>query len=318
MSETLKPSPRSRERLPTLPAFACGHADRRGAPSFFLGTGGRGPRSVLFGAGWAANRMRFWRRPDPQLAGSCSLVRYKTLSRELVERRRAEEEALRLAERPLTGACNRRSFLKAVTTSPVTASGADARSRSGYRYDHFKNINDYTAQSGATQCCSQAPRAARDPARQCAAGAAGGDEFASQLTYSREHVASKTGEPGRQRRQPIEVKTPVGSARDRRAAAPFRGPMPGRPGSAYETRRRCYYQPKSRAETACMVRACMDTNSAYAGSSKRSRRGRATMIDPLRAQIDLEPRIWLRNVGAGQSPDLGLGARINPRGREMG
>ena len=76
--------------------------------------------------------VRFWRglgaEPDAVLANALILniavilfgwSRYKALSKELAERRKSEEEALRLADTdPLTGCHNRRSFLPAVNGLP--------------------------------------------------------------------------------------------------------------------------------------------------------------------------------------------------------
>lgn len=114
----------------------------------FVATGG----SVL------PSLVRFWRgqgaEPDALLANALILNiavilfgwrRYKQLSAELAERRRAEQEALRLAETdPLTGCRNRRSFLPAVNDlAEIARAEGKVMAVALIDLDHFKNINDF-------------------------------------------------------------------------------------------------------------------------------------------------------------------------------
>jgi len=102
--------------------------------------------------------VRFWRgqgaEPDALLANALILNiavilfgwhRYKQLASELAERRRAEQDALRLAETdPLTGCRNRRSFLPAINElAETTRREGTALAVALIDLDHFKNINDY-------------------------------------------------------------------------------------------------------------------------------------------------------------------------------
>ncbi|MBX9897639.1 MAG: EAL domain-containing protein [Qipengyuania sp.] len=161
----------------------------------FLATGG----TVL------PDLVRFWRglgsKPDAILANALILniavilfgwSRYKTLSRELLDRRRSEEEALRLADTdPLTGARNRRSFLPAVNDLARYASGAGREIAVGLiDLDHFKNINDYHGHKlGDVVLLETAARFGEILPENALLARLGGDEFAFALTYAREDHA---------------------------------------------------------------------------------------------------------------------------------
>lgn len=158
----------------------------------FLATGG----TVL------PDMVRYWRgiggEPDVILANALVLniavilfgwIRYKALSRELAERRRSEEQALKLAETdPLTGAKNRRSFLPAVDGLMIDAAGAGREVAVGLiDLDHFKNINDYHGhQIGDEVLLEVAARFADLLPAHALLARLGGDEFAFALSYERD------------------------------------------------------------------------------------------------------------------------------------
>jgi diguanylate cyclase (GGDEF)-like protein len=161
----------------------------------FLATGG----TVL------PELVRFWRglggQPDVILANALILniavilfgwSRYKALSRELAERRKSEEQALRLADTdPLTGCQNRRSFLPAVNAlaSSATASGREI-AVGLIDLDHFKAINDYHGHQIGDGVLLAASARFRDLLPDGALLARlGGDEFAFALAYHRDDHA---------------------------------------------------------------------------------------------------------------------------------
>ena len=161
----------------------------------FVATGGSVlPDLVLFWRGLGA-------KPDAVLANALILniavilfgwSRYKALSRELAERRKSEEEALRLADTdPLTGCHNRRSFLPAVDELAVLAAAQDRELSVGLiDLDHFKNINDYHGHKLGDVVLLEVSRRFTDILPESAMLARlGGDEFAFALTYRREDHA---------------------------------------------------------------------------------------------------------------------------------
>lgn len=155
----------------------------------FLATGGTVlPDLVLYWRGLGS-------RPDAILANALILniavilfgwSRYKTLTHELVERRRSEEEALRLADTdPLTGTRNRRSFLPAVNDLARYAAGANREIAVGLiDLDHFKSINDYHGHKlGDAVLLETAARFNAILPEGSLLARLGGDEFAFALTY---------------------------------------------------------------------------------------------------------------------------------------
>lgn len=146
----------------------------------------------------------YWRglgsKPDAILANALILniavvlfgwSRYKTLSQELMERRRSEEEALRLADTdPLTGTRNRRSFLPAVNDLARYAEGARREIAVGLiDLDHFKNINDYHGHKlGDAVLLETAARFGEILPEGSLLARLGGDEFAFALTYPGEDL----------------------------------------------------------------------------------------------------------------------------------
>lgn len=143
--------------------------------------------------------VRFWRgvgaEPDAVLANALILniavilfgwSRYKQLSRELAERRKSEVEALRLADTdPLTGCCNRRSFIPAVGEMAREAQSSRRAFAVGLiDLDHFKNINDYHGHKlGDAVLLEIARRFGAILPEGALLARLGGDEFAFCLTY---------------------------------------------------------------------------------------------------------------------------------------
>lgn len=296
----------------------------------FLATGG----TVL------PELVRYWRglggEPDVILANALILniavilfgwSRYKALSRELVERRKSEEQALRLADTdPLTGCQNRRSFLPAVNALAAAAAGSGREVAVGLiDLDHFKAINDYHGhQIGDGVLLATAARF-RDLLPEGALLARlGGDEFAFALAYHNEdHArieslvdrlvgsAANAIEIGDAQ---LEVSVSVGVASSRHAGdADFRAA-----GGGEDLMNRAdiaMYQAKKRGRNRLQwFEPAMEYEQRFRGELEAGiRRGlRAGEFVPFyEQQIDLDTGelIGFEMLARWQSPDLGL---VNP------
>ena len=110
--------------------------------------------------------------------------RYSTLTRELLERSKAESEARKLADSdPLTGCCNRRGLVPAVDL--MLAERSDGRGNVALLLidlDNFKSINDRSGhQAGDFVLIETAARIARVLPQGAMLARMGGDEFACAL-----------------------------------------------------------------------------------------------------------------------------------------
>ena len=202
----------------------------------FLATGG----TVL------PELVRYWRgfggEPDVILANALILnitvilfgwSRYKALSRELVERRNSETQALKLAETdPLTGARNRRSFLPAVEALIAEAVAVDRDVAVGLiDLDHFKNINDYHGHQVGDEVLLELAARFSDllPPRALFARL-GGDEFAFAVAYQSENrtqievmaerMVAAAAKPIHASEAELEVSASIGVAATRDADSP--------------------------------------------------------------------------------------------------
>ena len=292
----------------------------------FLATGGTVvPDLVLFWRGMGS-------KPDAILANALILniavilfgwSRYKTLSRELVERRRSEEEALRLADTdPLTGTRNRRSFLPAVDDLARYAGGADREIAVGLiDLDHFKNINDYHGHKlGDAVLLETAARFIEILPESVLLARLGGDEFAFALTYAREdHVRIETlvdrlvasaAKPIEIEDATLEISASIGVASSRDAEWPE-----GQGGSGEALMNRAdiaMYQAKKQGRNRLQwFEPAMEYEQRFRGELEAGiRRGlRGDQFVPFyEQQIDLETGelIGFEMLARWQSPDLGL------------
>ncbi len=292
----------------------------------FLATGGTVvPELVLSWRGMGA-------KPDAILANALILniavilfgwSRYKTLSRELVERKKSEKEALRLADTdPLTGARNRRSFLPAVNDLARYASGSDREIAVGLiDLDHFKNINDYHGHKlGDAVLLATAARFADILPDDALLARLGGDEFAFALTYAREdHVRIETmvdrlvasaARPIAVDAVILEVSASIGVASSREAEWPD-----GQSGSGEALMNRAdvaMYQAKKQGRNRLQwFEPAMEYEQRFRGELEAGiRRGlrEAQFVPYYEQQVDLETSeiIGFEMLARWQSPDLGL------------
>ncbi|WFL77452.1 EAL domain-containing protein [Altererythrobacter arenosus] len=114
--------------------------------------------------------------------------RYRELTNEIAERRKAEEVARQLAETdPLTGCLNRRSMTRATT---ALRSEAEARDQSIAFFmidlDNFKQINDMNGHSTGDRVLTKIAQVLRDNLpSEASLARLGGDEFAIVLPFDR-------------------------------------------------------------------------------------------------------------------------------------
>ena len=280
--------------------------------------------------------VRFWRglgaEPDAVLANALILniavilfgwSRYKALSKELAERRKSEEEALRLADTdPLTGCHNRRSFLPAVNGLAELARAEDRELTVGLiDLDHFKNINDYHGHKlGDVVLLEVATRFSDILPQSAMLARLGGDEFAFALTYCREdHVRIETmvdqlvasaAKPIHADDTVLEISASIGVASSRDADSFSIGP-----GSGEQLMNRAdiaMYQAKKQGRNRHQwFEPAMEYEQRFRGELEAGiRRGlRADEFVPYyEQQIDLETGdlIGFEMLARWQSPDLGL------------
>ncbi len=295
----------------------------------FLATGG----TVL------PELVRFWRglgaQPDIILANALILniavilfgwSRYKALSRELAERCKSEEKALRLADTdPLTGCQNRRSFLPAVNALAGTAAASGREIAVGLiDLDHFKNINDYHGhQLGDAVLLETSSRFAALLPEGALLARLGGDEFAFALTYLRDQhprietlvdkLVASAARPIQVDDTTLEVSASVGVASSRDANC-----ADGAVGGGEHLMNRAdiaMYQAKKRGRNRLQwFEPAMEYEQRFRGELEAGiRRGlRADEFVPYyEQQIDLETGdiIGFEMLARWQSPDLGL---VNP------
>jgi diguanylate cyclase (GGDEF)-like protein len=292
----------------------------------FLGTGG----TVL------PELVRYWRglgaEPDAILANALVLniavilfgwSRYKALSRELVERRRSEQEALRLADTdPLTGAKNRRSFLPAVNDLVVEAEAAGQEIAVGLiDLDHFKNINDYHGhQIGDAVLLETAARFGALLPVGALLARLGGDEFAFAVSYAGDdhpyietmvdRLVAAAARPIEAADQEIEISASIGIASSRGAEWADNGA-----GNGEQLMHRAdiaMYQAKKQGRNRLQwFEPAMEYEQRFRGELEAGiRRGlRADEFVPYyEQQIDLETDelIGFEMLARWQSPELGL------------
>jgi diguanylate cyclase (GGDEF)-like protein len=295
----------------------------------FLATGG----TVL------PELVRSWRglggQPDVILANALLLniavilfgwSRYKLLSRELVERCKSEEQALRLADTdPLTGCQNRRSFLPAVNALAESAAASGREIAVGLiDLDHFKTINDYHGHKlGDVVLLETSGRFNELLPSGALLARLGGDEFAFALTYlSDEHgriealidrLVASAARPIQIDETTLEISVSVGvaSSRDTNEA--------GGPGAGGENLMNradmAMYQAKKRGRNRLQwFEPAMEYEQRFRGELEAGiRRGlRADEFVPYyEQQVDLETGeiIGFEMLARWLSPDLGL---VNP------
>lgn len=292
----------------------------------FLGTGG----TVL------PELVRYWRgfgaEPDAILANALVLniavilfgwSRYKALSQELAERRRSEEEALRLADTdPLTGAKNRRSFLPAVNALVNEAGEAGKEVAVGLiDLDHFKNINDYHGhQIGDLVLLETAARFTDLLPVDSLLARLGGDEFAFAVSYRGEdhlrietlvdRLVASAARPIAAEDAELEISASIGVASSRDAEWPD-----GAGGTGEQLMNRAdiaMYQAKKQGRNRLQwFEPAMEYEQRFRGELEAGiRRGlRADEFVPYyEQQIDLETDeiIGFEMLARWQSPDLGL------------
>jgi diguanylate cyclase (GGDEF)-like protein len=295
----------------------------------FLATGG----TVL------PELVRFWRgfggQPDVILANALILniavilfgwSRYKALSRELTERCRSEEQALRLADTdPLTGCQNRRSFLPAVNALSATATASGREIAVGLiDLDHFKNINDYHGHKlGDAVLLQTAARFSELLPEGALLARLGGDEFAFALTYLSDdyprieslvdRLVASAARPIEIDETTLEVSASVGVATSRDVNC-----ADGQSGGGEHLMNRAdiaMYQAKKRGRNRLQwFEPAMEYEQRFRGELEAGiRRGlRANEFVPFyEQQIDLETGeiIGFEMLARWQSPDLGL---VNP------
>ena len=291
---------------------------------------------VATGGNVLPSLVRYWRgmgaEPDAVLANALILniavilfgwSRYKALSKELAERRKSEEEALRLADTdPLTGCHNRRSFLPAVDGLTRVASDEDREVVVGLiDLDHFKNINDYHGHKlGDVVLLEVATRFTDILPDNAMLARLGGDEFAFALTYRREdHVRIETmidqlvasaAKPIHADDTVLEISASIGVASSRDAETTVDGP-----GAGEQLMNRAdiaMYQAKKQGRNRLQwFEPAMEYEQRFRGELEAGiRRGlRGDEFVPYyEQQIDLETGeiIGFEMLARWQSPDLGL------------
>lgn len=295
----------------------------------FLATGG----SVM------PELVRYWRglggQPDVILANALILniavilfgwSRYKALSRELAERCRSEEQALRLADTdPLTGCQNRRSFLPAVNALAGSAIASGREIAVGLiDLDHFKTINDYHGhQLGDGVLLETSSRFSELLPEGALLARLGGDEFAFALTYPRDdhgriealvdRLVASAARPIQIDDTTLEISASVGvaSSRDTNGADDHAS------GGEHLMNRAdmAMYQAKKRGRNRLQwFEPAMEYEQRFRGELEAGiRRGlRSNEFVPFyEQQIDLETGdiIGFEMLARWQSPDLGL---VNP------
>lgn len=252
--------------------------------------------------------------------------RYKLLSRELVERCKSEEQALRLADTdPLTGCQNRRSFLPAVNALAESAAASGREIAVGLiDLDHFKTINDYHGHKlGDAVLLETSGRFNELLPSGALLARLGGDEFAFALTYlSDEHgriealidrLVASAARPIQIDETTLEISVSVGvaSSRDTNEA--------GGPGAGGENLMNradmAMYQAKKRGRNRLQwFEPAMEYEQRFRGELEAGiRRGlRADEFVPYyEQQVDLETGeiIGFEMLARWLSPDLGL---VNP------
>lgn len=292
----------------------------------FLGTGG----TVL------PELVRYWRgigaEPDAILANALVLnitvilfgwSRYKALSEELVQRRKSEQEALRLADTdPLTGAKNRRSFLPAVDALVMEANAAGKDVAVGLiDLDHFKNINDYHGhQIGDAVLLETAARFTALLPFDALLARLGGDEFAFAVAYVGENHAfvetmvdrlvASAAMPITVEGHELEISASIGVASSRDAGWSGNGASTGE--QLMHRADIAMYQAKKQGRNRLQwFEPAMEYEQRFRGELEAGiRRGlRADEFVPYyEQQIDLETDelIGFEMLARWQSPDLGL------------
>ena len=280
--------------------------------------------------------VRFWRgigaEPDAVLANALILniavilfgwSRYKALSKELVERRKSEEEALRLADTdPLTGCYNRRSFLPAVDDLAAQANVENRELTVGLiDLDHFKNINDYHGHKlGDVVLLEVAGRFTAILPESAMLARLGGDEFAFALMYGREdhgriesmidQLVASAAKPIPADDAVLEISASIGVASSRDT-----GLFDAGPGSGEQLMNRAdiaMYQAKKQGRNRHQwFEPAMEYEQRFRGELEAGiRRGlRADEFVPYyEQQIDLETGeiMGFEMLARWQSPDLGL------------
>lgn len=295
----------------------------------FLATGG----TVL------PELVRFWRglggEPDVILANALILniavilfgwSRYKALSRELVERRKSEEKALRLADTdPLTGCQNRRSFLPAVNALAVSAIASGRAIAVGLiDLDHFKTINDYHGHKlGDAVLLETSTRFSALLPEGALLARLGGDEFAFGMSYLPEdharmeslvdRLVASAAKAISAENTTLEISASVGVASSLDADLPEDHPAVGE--QLMNRADIAMYQAKKRGRNRLQwFEPAMEYEQRFRGELEAGiRRGlRANEFIPYyEQQIDLETGelIGFEMLARWQSPDLGL---VNP------
>mgnify|MGYP002780512932 CR=1 FL=1 len=282
----------------------------------------------------------YWRgfggQPDVILANALILniavilfgwSRYKALSRELVERCKSEEQALRLADTdPLTGCQNRRSFLPAVNALAGSAAASGCEIAVGLiDLDHFKAINDYHGhQLGDGVLLETAARFTELLPEGALLARLGGDEFAFALTYHNdEHprietlvdrLVASAANAIQIGDTTLEISASVGVASSRHADG-TEFPAAGGGENLMNRADMAMYQAKKRGRNRVQwFEPAMEYEQRFRGELEAGiRRGlRANEFVPYyEQQIDLETGeiIGFEMLARWQSPDLGL---VNP------
>jgi diguanylate cyclase (GGDEF)-like protein len=292
----------------------------------FTGTGGTVIPELIF----------YWRglgaEPDAILANALFLniavilfgwSRYKALSRELIERRRSEQEALRLADTdPLTGARNRRSFLPAVNALVDDARSVGKEVAVGLiDLDHFKTINDYHGhQIGDAVLLETAARFTDLLPHDALLARLGGDEFAFAVSYAapdHAHIETLTdrlvaaaARPIAAAEQELEISASIGIASTRGGEWTDGGGSTGE--QLMHRADIAMYQAKKQGRNRLQwFEPAMEYEQRFRGELEAGiRRGlRADEFVPYyEQQIDLDTNelIGFEMLARWQSPDLGL------------
>ena len=152
--------------------------------------------------------------------------RYRQLSGEVTERRRAEEQAKLLAESdPLTGSLNRRSFRRALDRHFLEATDRDSCvAIMMIDLDNFKQVNDFNGHSAGDQIlieCAHRIEALLPPGSLMSR--IGGDEFSCAMTFSSDNpdavdivalaIVDAIGQPTKAGSATAEITASLGIAR---------------------------------------------------------------------------------------------------------